>query len=158
MWEWFTTKPFADAGECRFIGSVPTPWPSWLIAAHPSPERTPPEALKRFLSTLSEYVRTFDSAEKREKENVDFIVKTWNYPEEDVRQWLDTVKYPQDCATIPEKVITETLRYVISLLFATSLWTEGRHFSVLEQAGFIQKPASGFTVGDFVDENVMKLT
>lgn len=19
MWEWFTTKPFADAGECRFV-------------------------------------------------------------------------------------------------------------------------------------------
>ena len=22
MWEWFTTKPFADAGECRFVSPL----------------------------------------------------------------------------------------------------------------------------------------
>jgi hypothetical protein len=112
MWEWFTTKPFADAGECRFIGSVPTPWPSWLIAAHPSDARCPPETLKTFLHKLSEYVRVFDSAEKRENENVDFIVKMWDYKEEDVKAWMKTVKYPADCAQIPENVITDTLSYV----------------------------------------------
>jgi hypothetical protein len=109
MWEWFTTKPFADAGECRFIGSVPTPWPSWLIAAHPSDTRCPPEELKTFLSTLSEHVRVFDSPEKRNKDDIEFIVKTWDYKESDVKEWLQTVKYPQDCAQIPTAVLTETL-------------------------------------------------
>lgn len=33
MWEWYTTKPFVDSGEVKFVGSVPTPWPSWSIAA-----------------------------------------------------------------------------------------------------------------------------
>jgi hypothetical protein len=83
MWEWFTTKPFADAGECRFVGSVPTPWPSWLIAAHPA--RAGTAELRTFLTTLSGYVREFDSAEKREKENVKYIVDTWDYKEEDVK-------------------------------------------------------------------------
>jgi hypothetical protein len=83
MWEWFTTKPFADAGECRFVGSVPTPWPSWLIAAHPA--RAGTAELRTFLTTLSSYVREFDSAEKREKENVKYIVDTWEYKEEDVK-------------------------------------------------------------------------
>ena len=23
MWEWFTTKPFVDAGECRFVRCFP---------------------------------------------------------------------------------------------------------------------------------------
>jgi hypothetical protein len=112
MWEWFTTKPFADAGECRFIGSVPTPWPSWLIAAHPSESRCPSATLKSFLSTLSEHVRSFDSAAKRETENVEYIVKNWDYKEEDVKAWLKTVKYPADCSQIPEKVITDTLECV----------------------------------------------
>jgi hypothetical protein len=116
MWEWFTTKPFADAGECRFIGSVPTPWPSWLIAAHPSESRCPSATLKSFLGTLSEYVRSFDSAAKRETENVEYIVKNWDYKEEDVKAWLKTVKYPADCSQIPEKVITDTLECVSTVL------------------------------------------
>lgn len=30
MWEWFTTKPFADSGEVRFVSDIPT-------GDHPSP-------------------------------------------------------------------------------------------------------------------------
>jgi hypothetical protein len=26
MWEHFTTKPFVDSGEVRFIGEITTPW------------------------------------------------------------------------------------------------------------------------------------
>ncbi len=100
MWEWFTTKPFADAKECRFvsyqraltiypppphihqIGSVPTPWPSWLIAAQP---KTDAEELKAFLSKLSTYVASFDSAESRASRNVEFIKSKFGYPEEDIQ-------------------------------------------------------------------------
>jgi hypothetical protein len=99
MWEWFTTKPFVDAGEVRFvsvqilrlyvririnvqIGSVPTPWPSWLIAAHP--ERTSPEAVTAFLTRLSTFVRAFDSEESRVQKNVDFIKENFGYPAEDI--------------------------------------------------------------------------
>lgn len=138
MWEWFTTKPWVDSGEVRFIGSVPTPWPSWLIAAHPSPERAPPETLKTFLNTLSTYVRDFDSEEKRIKDDVEFIKKTWKYPEEDVKAWLKTVGYPQNCASIPGKVITDTL-------------------SVLEKAGVVKSPEGGFDVNHFVNTAIANL-
>ncbi|KAF9243415.1 periplasmic binding protein-like II [Melanogaster broomeanus] len=92
MWEWFTTKPFADAGECRFIGDVPTPWPSWLIAAHPT--RAPAPDVSAFLGTLSGYHRAGPS--------VEFI-------KEKFRAWLQTVTYPEDCAEIPSDVIADTL-------------------------------------------------
>jgi len=104
MWEWFTTKPWLDSGEVRFvctlhrenipacilkftwqIGSVPTPWPSWLIAAHPSPERAPKEAVRVFLNTLTNYVTKFDSQERRTSTNIPFIQKTWGYPEADIK-------------------------------------------------------------------------
>ena len=65
------------------IGSVPTPWPSWLIAAHPT--RAPADALKPFLATLTTYVRAFDSPDKRASEDVAFIKEKFGYAEEDIK-------------------------------------------------------------------------
>ncbi|KIY44147.1 periplasmic binding protein-like II [Fistulina hepatica ATCC 64428] len=137
MWEWFTTKPFVDAGEVKFIGSVPTPWPSWLIAAHPT--RAARQELSAFLSSLTKYVRAFDAAENRTSKNVEFIKEVFGYPQADVEEWLKTVGYPEDCATIPSKVITDTM-------------------SVLERTGFIQAPEGGFVIENFVDTSVTRLT
>ncbi|KAL7279244.1 hypothetical protein ACG7TL_007084 [Trametes sanguinea] len=168
MWEWFTTKPFVDAGECRFvstslpprraprrihdalltqpssasagqhgqIGSVPTPWPSWLIAAHP--ERAPASALTPFLEALSGFVRAFDAPEQRAAADVAFIKDKFGYAEEDIKAWLKTVGYPQSCLEIPRQVILDTL-------------------SVLEKAGFVQSPEGGFDVGEFVNTEVVTL-
>ncbi|OSD06638.1 periplasmic binding protein-like II [Trametes coccinea BRFM310] len=136
MWEWFTTKPFVDAGECRFIGSVPTPWPSWLIAAHP--ERAPASALTPFLEALSGHVRAFDAPEQRAAADVAFIKDKFGYAEEDIKAWLKTVGYPQSCLEIPKQVILDTL-------------------SVLEKAGFVQSPEGGFDVGEFVNTEVVTL-
>ncbi|KAJ8587774.1 periplasmic binding protein-like II [Rhizopogon salebrosus TDB-379] len=111
MWEWFTTKPFADAGECRFIGQVPTPWPSWLIAAHPT--RAAPDAVRAFLDGLSRHVRAFASPEARAGPSVRFVMEKFGYAEADVKEWLGAVEYPEDCAQIPWKVITETLWHVV---------------------------------------------
>ncbi|OSX57786.1 hypothetical protein POSPLADRAFT_1076248 [Postia placenta MAD-698-R-SB12] len=137
MWEWFTTKPFVDAGEARFIGSVPTPWPSWLIAAHPT--RATPVALRTFLSTLTTYVQTFDSPEKRAQDDVEFIKAKFGYPEADINAWLKTVNWTHDCAAIPSKVISDTLE-------------------VLEKAGFIKSPEDGFDVAHFVNTDIARLT
>jgi hypothetical protein len=71
------------------IGSVPTPWPSWLIAAHPSAERAPVEAVQHFLANLTTYVRRFDSEESRAAEDVDFITEKFGYPEEDIKARLE---------------------------------------------------------------------
>jgi len=136
MWEWFTTKPYADKGDVRFIGSVLTPWPSWLIAAHP--QRADPQALRNFLATLSQHVREFDSPEKRQKENVAFIKDAFGYKEEDIEAWLLTVKYVKDCGKIDGKVIVDTL-------------------SILEKAGVVQRPDEGFEIESFVNQEVVRL-
>jgi len=140
MWEWFTTKPFVDGGKVRFIGSVPTPWPSWLIAAHPSPDRAPSHELLTFLEALSTYVVAFDAPEKRAGPNVEFIKETFGYPEEDIGAWLDTVAYPKNCSVIPEKVIIDTL-------------------ATLEKAGVVKAPdGHQFDVKTFIDTTVVHLT
>lgn len=136
MWEWFTTKPFADAGECRFIGQVPTPWPSWLIAAHPT--RGEPAAVRTFLNNLSHHVRAFASKEARAGPSVKFVMDTFGYPETDVKEWLDAVEYPEDCATIPWNVITDTL-------------------GVLQQAGVVAPPEGAVKQDLFVNLDVVTL-
>ena len=62
---------------------MPTPWPSWMIAAHPT--RASDDALRTFLNELSGFVRTFNSEEKRAKDDVEFIKEKFGYPEEDVK-------------------------------------------------------------------------
>ncbi|KAI9461610.1 periplasmic binding protein-like II [Lactarius psammicola] len=139
MWEWFTTKPFVDAGQVRFIGSVPTPWPSWLIAAHPSKDRAPSDQLSAFLRALSNYVVASDAPENRAGPNVQFIKEKFGYPEEDICAWLKTVSYPSDCSNIPEKVITDTL-------------------NLLEKASVVKAPERGaFDMTTFIDMAVAKL-
>ncbi|EUC64794.1 periplasmic-binding protein-like protein II, putative [Rhizoctonia solani AG-3 Rhs1AP] len=138
LWELFTTKPHVDSGEVRFVRSVPTPWPSWLIAAHPSPERAEPAALRNFLGKLTEYVVKFDSKEQRAQADVDFIRERFGYPEVDVRAWLNTVHWVEDCTAIPGKVIIDTL-------------------NILDKAGVVKRPMHGFKAEDFINTEVVRL-
>lgn len=138
MWEWFTTKPWKDRGEVRFIGSVPTPWPSWMIAAHTSEERASSSAVRNFTAALTDYVRAFDSVESREKANVDYIKDKFGYPEVDIKAWMQTVRYPEDCTSLPGKVIVDTL-------------------DVLGKAGAVVRPKAGFEVSDFIRDDVVRL-
>lgn len=116
------------------IGSVLTPWPSWLIAAHPSTDRVPIGDLNKFLKTLSTYVSLFKLAKNRTS-TLEFIKDKFGYQAEDIKvrsslrmyiysvkililffcgvqAWLDSVAYPNNCAEIPIEVIRSTLRYV----------------------------------------------
>ena len=65
------------------IGAVPTPWPSWHVAAHP--ERASTTDLTTFLSTLTQHVQEFQKPESRAGPSVEFIKETFGYPEEDVK-------------------------------------------------------------------------
>jgi len=136
MWEWFTTKPYSDTKEVRFIGNIHTPWPSWMITATPNSDT---KKLKTFLSRLSTSVCNFDSEESRRGSNIDFIKKTLGYPEADIKAWLETVRYPNDCSEIKQSVITDTL-------------------GVLELTGLITKPDGGWNLDDFVDKSIAKVT
>lgn len=106
----YTTKPYLN--EVRFIGSVPTPWPSWAIAASTSFLSNSPDAkstLRTFLTSLEAKVVEFDSPEKREKDDVDFVMKEFGYPEEDVKAWLGTVGYFSKLEGMDEEMVRKTL-------------------------------------------------
>jgi hypothetical protein len=135
---------------------VLTPWPSWLIAAHPSHERANPAALRNFLGQLTEYARRFDDAAQRKQADVDFIRERFGYEETDIRDWLKTVRWVGDCTAIPGKVIADTLRYGdrSGSINDTLTWNLT---SILGQAGVVQRPWHGFVIEDFVNHEVVRL-
>jgi hypothetical protein len=51
---------------------------------------------------------------------------------------MRTVRYPEDCTSLPGKVIVDTL-------------------DVLHKAGAVTRPASGFEVTDFIRDDVVRL-
>lgn len=127
MWEWYTTKPFLD--EVRFIGSIPTPWPSWSIAAS-TPTLGSAEsraAVRTFLQALEGSVRHFDSAEARADEDVAFIQQEFGYERADVEAWLNTVGYERELEGMDVDMVVRTL-------------------GALEKAGVVVKPAAGWVV------------
>jgi hypothetical protein len=82
------------------------PWPCWSIAAATSADAA---QVKSFLSELQPYVRRFNSAEAREKDDVDFVVNYFDHQREDVEEWLQTVKWEENLAEVKEQVIKDTL-------------------------------------------------
>ncbi|TYJ56023.1 hypothetical protein B9479_003265 [Cryptococcus floricola] len=107
LWEWFTTKPYVDSGEVRFIGSVYTPWPCWHIAASPAADSA---AIKTFLTSLQPYVQHFNSPAARESEDVDFVHSFFGQKKEDVVEWLKSVRWEDQLLEVKEDVVRETLR------------------------------------------------
>jgi len=110
MWEWFTTKPWLDRGEVRFIGSVPTPWPSWMIAAQtkdPSETDAFDFLVSNWLESLTRYINRFTAADTAIK--VKYISDMFGYKERDIRGWLITVAWTLNAKDIGETTLMRTL-------------------------------------------------
>ncbi|GAA5940137.1 hypothetical protein JCM3775_007274 [Rhodotorula graminis] len=140
MWEHFTTKPYLS--EVRFIGSVPTPWHSWVLVAPPSttsPTSPLLPVLQSFLSNLTTSIQAFNAPEARKTSSKEFIEGHFGYPTEDVEAWLAQVDYPHgDVVEVSKDMVEKTL-------------------STLEKAGVLTAPASGWNLDDFVETSVARL-
>jgi len=163
MWEWFTTFPYVSSGEVRFIGSVPTPWPSWTIAA--STDVATSTELTDFLGRLQEYIGTFaDPANVEDGSASQYIQTHFAYEKKDVDTWLDAVRWVGDkrpnksskdqgsehaqpgdwvapaAPQVGQDTDTKTVaRGTLNLVLDT-----------LEKAGVLQTPKEGWTLSDFV--------
>ncbi|KAL1407251.1 hypothetical protein Q8F55_006669 [Vanrija albida] len=146
LWEWFTTKPYVDSGEVRFIGSVETPWPSWSFAAS---TKADDDAVARFLASLQPHVREFDSAASRDGAAVAFVSQTFGQKPEDVKDWLQTVKWEHHLPEVSRSVVFTTLTYVCQI--------GGADPSVLEKAGVVKPREGGWKVDAFVNTGVAKI-
>ncbi|GAC95458.1 possible thiamine biosynthesis enzyme [Pseudozyma hubeiensis SY62] len=150
MWEWYTTKPYVDSGEVRFIGNVPTPWPSWTIAASCNTALSNSSTkLAEFLAKLQESIREFANTETRQNGQAkEWIVNHHQYKEEDVESWLKTVRWVGEDMTDPEGVKVPTTGQNTTTQTVSSE-TIKETLQVLEKAGVLN---SDIDVKVFVDD------
>lgn len=90
LWEWFTTKPFRDSGEVRFIGNVESEWLPIAFLGERRHENASPitriEAI--FVSGSRSYIGVWECSERLG------IVSATN-PAMDCRAQCQTTKIPQ---------------------------------------------------------------
>lgn len=136
MWEWITTRAAArpegatghDNLRVHFVDEVLTPWPSWLIVASTKTidSTESADAVKNFLEGLNKHIRAFSADKTLDGPNFEFLKKNFNtHTEEDLKEWLGKVSYPENCLSVPVDLIQKTLKG-------------------LEEAKALQLPSTGY--------------
>ncbi|VBB74951.1 Putative protein of unknown function [Podospora comata] len=121
MWEHFTSKKYYDNGEIRRVGEIYTPWSSWKIVA--STKLVKGTALDGrvddLLEKLNKGIRHFN---ENPEEAVEYISTNLDYSEEDAREWLKTVKFPERTQGVDLNVVRST----IDILNKAGVLTQGK--------------------------------
>jgi hypothetical protein len=118
MWEHFTSKRYYDSGEIRKVGEIYTPWSSWKIVASTrlsaGDERT-----ADLFEKLDKGIKYFN---ENPEEAVKYIGSELDYSEEDAREWLKTVRFPEHTAGVDPAVAKLT----VEVLRKAGVLTEGK--------------------------------
>lgn len=159
MWEWFTTKPFQDAGEVRFVGSLPTPWPSWTIAASKNTAlKDYKPVLEEFLHKLHESITAFANPQTRADRSLHaFIESVHHYKPEDIAAWASNVRWAGEATPDPEGVTPTDAKALETNAYTLSSGMLQHTLKVLEDAGVLQHPAQGWDSKSFTDTSVTTL-
>lgn len=113
MWEHFTSKRYYDSGEIRKIGEIYTPWSSWKIVASTAVAGGEGEGDKKRDPRLDDLFARLDQGIKHFNENkeeaVRYISTELDYSEEDAREWLKTVRFPEHTEGVDLAVVEKTV-------------------------------------------------
>lgn len=104
MWEKFTTKKYFDAQEVKQIGSIATPWPSWVIT---SSSKVSDDQQQGVLRAINEGIKYFWD---NHDESMQLIHQELGYSLVDAEAWSKTVEYPSNVVGVDVKMVDETIR------------------------------------------------
>lgn len=91
MWEKFTTKPLVDDNTFKLIGSCPTPWPCFVIAASQNFIENHSDLLKTILRIINDTTIAFKTIP-----NIDqTLAKRYGQKLEDIQEWLRLTEWSQ---------------------------------------------------------------
>jgi hypothetical protein len=117
LWEVFTTKPFFDSGDLKYIDEVSTPWPAFSIIASRNGKFNDSNGSdlfrNRFLPALVEGTAIFKSntlssssspdddskknlikvVDNSYEDSVSLIMKRFGHRQFDAKRWLDMTQY-----------------------------------------------------------------
>lgn len=132
MWEHFTSKRYYDSGEIRRVGEIYTPWSSWKIVASTRIVDAPglDPRVSDLFERLDKGVRYFN---ENKEEAVRYISTELDYSEEDAREWMKTVRFPEQTAGVDVEVVEKT----VGVLRKAGVLVEGKG---LEPVAMIGKP------------------
>ncbi len=99
MWERFMTKPLVDEKIFRYVASLPTPWPCFVIAVRDAFLKTNLKDVKTILKIINNTTLEFKDIPSIDKT----IANRYNQKLNDVQEWLSLTEWSQD--VIDEKTI-----------------------------------------------------
>ncbi|KAB5529028.1 hypothetical protein GE09DRAFT_975106 [Coniochaeta sp. 2T2.1] len=120
MWEHFTSKRYYDSGEIRRVGEIYTPWSSWKIVA--STKLTTGGLDGRLIDLFKKLDKGVAYFNEHQDEAVKYISTELDYSEEDAREWLKTVKFPEKTQGVKGEVVELTVK----TLQKAGVLTEGK--------------------------------
>ncbi|KAL2019149.1 hypothetical protein VTK56DRAFT_10021 [Thermocarpiscus australiensis] len=113
MWEHFTSKRYYDSGEIRKVGEIYTPWSSWKIVASTSLIHKGDDGSSSLDPRVDGLLDKLNLGIKHFNENRDEAVKyistELDYSEEDAREWLKTVMFPERTQGVDLRVVERTV-------------------------------------------------
>lgn len=102
MWELFTTKKFYDSKELKQIGSIETPWPSWLLTTSPTLSKRQVNDVVLCINQGVDYFENhFDESMS--------VIQELGYSLDDAKQWRKTVQFSRDVGELRLEMVDETI-------------------------------------------------
>ena len=114
LWEKFTTKPIVDNQIFDRIGTCPTPWPCFVIAASDKFIDESKNDLKIILQIINQSTKGFKEIEDVDK----MIANRYGQKLEDVQEWLSLTEWSQDL------INAENIANIQKQLFALNIIPE----------------------------------
>lgn len=115
LWERFTTKPFVDAGKCRYIEDVVTPWPSFVVAVRSELLQEHGEDLQVMLDVVNKKSEVV----KNHEGTPGMLAWRYNQKLDDVTKWLNQTEWNYD-----GQKFDEAFEVVIEYLLKLNLVSE----------------------------------
>jgi len=129
-WEQYMLKPSVLQKRVKYIGTIVTPWPCFMIAARDGLSK---EIIKVFLSDVIKCCHEFYI---QKEISFELMKKRCNLPDEDLKKWVETVKFSENAITVSEEALITTQ-------------------AVLVEAGVIKSGVKN--LNELIDQNIVSL-
>lgn len=110
LWEKYTTHPYTEQKKCRFLDTVVTPWPCFVIAVRKKVYDKHAAELKKMCSVVNDKA----TALKKNPDIIDLICWRYNLRHGQVEKWLNETDWNYEGIEYP-LAFSKTISYLITL-------------------------------------------
>ncbi len=89
FWEHYTTKPYVDNGEFRWLGDFPPPWPGFVVCINRNTRKKHDTLIEKLLVSVLNRAQQL----KQSTKTAALIADRYQLNIEDVEEWLGTTQW-----------------------------------------------------------------